>query len=232
MCRELGEPGDVPPLLGEGVVTSAQGPHVVPRRTSRLTRLDPVGGRQGQTGPNGPGAPRTSVYPLARPPLLPRQRASHNGRMPYDLERFVEAQDAVYDDVLDELRHGRKTSHWMWFVFPQLAGLGRSDVSRYYAIRSLDEARAYLAHPVLGPRLRECARLVLAARAPTPEVIFGGIDALKLRSSMTLFERAAPEEPLFGAVLERYYGGRADEQTDELLAALDGVPPAGPGDRS
>lgn len=137
--------------------------------------------------------------------------------MPYDLERFVIAQDRVYDEVLDELRRGRKTSHWMWFVFPQVAGLGFSAMSARYAIESLDEARAYLAHPVLGPRLRECAGLVLAAAGASAESIFGSIDALKLRSSMTLFHRAAPEDPLFRLVLERYFSGVPDQLTDRLL---------------
>jgi uncharacterized protein (DUF1810 family) len=137
--------------------------------------------------------------------------------MTYDLERFVRAQQAVYRAVLDELRSGRKTSHWMWFVFPQLAGLGRSETSRYFGIASLEEARAYLAHHVLGARLRECAGLVLAARATAAEQIFGSVDARKLRSSMTLFHRADPDEPLFAQVLERYFDGLPDEATDELL---------------
>jgi uncharacterized protein (DUF1810 family) len=137
--------------------------------------------------------------------------------MTYDLERFVRAQQPVYPAVLDELRSGRKTSHWIWFVFPQLAGLGRSETSRYFGIASLEEARAYLAHPVLGARLRECAGLVLAARATTAEQILGSVDARKLRSSMTLFHRADPDEPLFAQVLERYFDGLPDEATDELL---------------
>ncbi len=138
--------------------------------------------------------------------------------MAYDLERFVLAQAPVYGDVLEELRRGRKTSHWMWFVFPQVAGLGLSGMSRRYAITSLDEARAYLAHPVLGARLRECAGLVLAADGPSAEAILGGIDAVKLRSSMTLFHRAAPDEPLFQGVLRRYYGGTPDDATDARIA--------------
>jgi uncharacterized protein (DUF1810 family) len=120
---------------------------------------------------------------------------------PFDLERFVEAQDRVWPAVLSELRAGRKTSHWMWFVFPQLAGLGRSPMSVKYAISGLDEARAYLAHPLLGPRLRECAELVLTHTGLTPFDIFGGIDAMKLSSSMSLFAEAAPDDPLFSAVL-------------------------------
>src|SRR4051795_3865404 len=117
---------------------------------------------------------------------------------PYDLQRFVEAQNTggIYARAVEELRRGRKTSHWMWFVFPQIAGLGRSETSRYYAISSLDEAKAYLAHPVLGPRLRECAGLVVQAQGQSAEQIFGGIDAQKLQSSMTLFLRAAPDEML------------------------------------
>jgi len=136
-----------------------------------------------------------------------------------DLERFVAAQDQVYGDVLDELRHGRKTSHWMWFVFPQIAGLGRSETSRHFAIRTLEEARAYLAHPVLGARLRECTAAVLASPARTADEILGSIDAVKLRSSMTLFQRAAPDEPVFGQVLDRYFGGVADPATERLLAS-------------
>ncbi len=139
--------------------------------------------------------------------------------MGFDLERFVRAQATVWDDVLAELRLGRKTSHWMWFVFPQIAGLGRSETARHYAIGSLDEARAYLAHPDLGPRLRECAGLLLSVDGRTADGIFGPIDALKLRSSMTLFLRADPDEPLFGRVLDRFYGGAPDEATDALLRA-------------
>ena len=131
----------------------------------------------------------------------------------HDLERFVRAQDGTYDAALAELGRGRKTGHWMWFVFPQVAGLGRSETARRYAIASLAEARAYLRHPVLGPRLVECARTVAASPAPTAQDLLGGIDAVKLRSSMTLFAAAAPGEPAFTAVLDRYYGGSADPET-------------------
>jgi len=141
--------------------------------------------------------------------------------MAYDLERFVAAQKGVYDDVVAELRSGRKTSHWMWFVFPQVAGLGRSGMAQQYAIGSLDEARAYLDHPVLGPRLRECAGLVLATPGHSAEDIFGGIDAVKLRSSMTLFIRAAPDESVFGDVLDRFYDGARDQATDTILGLGD-----------
>jgi uncharacterized protein (DUF1810 family) len=135
----------------------------------------------------------------------------------YDLGRFSTAQRGVYDGVLDELRGGRKSGHWIWFIFPQLAGLGRSEMSRYYGIASLDEARAYLADPVLGARLRECAGLLLASDARTAIEILGGIDAMKVRSCMTLFHRAASDEPLFRQVLDRFYAGVTDEATDALL---------------
>jgi uncharacterized protein (DUF1810 family) len=138
---------------------------------------------------------------------------------PYHLDRFVAAQDAggTFDRALQELRRGRKTSHWMWFIFPQIAGLGQSEMSRTYAISSLEEARAYLRHPVLGPRLLECARAVAEAQPALAEDIFGGTDTQKLRSCMTLFIRADPSEPVFGEVLERYFSGQPDPATDQLL---------------
>lgn len=138
--------------------------------------------------------------------------------MSADLERFVEAQDPAYATVLDELRRGRKVSHWMWFVFPQLRGLGQSSMAQAYAMDSLAEARAYLAHPALGSRLRACAELVLAADAPSAEAIFGSIDARKLRSSMTLFARAEPTAAVFQDVLDRYFAGQPDPLTEALLA--------------
>ena len=134
-----------------------------------------------------------------------------------DLQRFVDAQSGTYDRALAELRAGRKTSHWMWFVFPQIAGLGRSPAAQHYAISGLDEARAYLAHPVLGPRLRESAEALLGATDRSAEEMLGGIDALKLRSSMTLFLRAAPDEPLFKQVLDKYFGGAEDDATTSRL---------------
>jgi uncharacterized protein (DUF1810 family) len=138
---------------------------------------------------------------------------------PFDLERFMAAQDVggTYARATAELRRGQKISHWMWFVFPQIAGLGQSPTSRKYAISSLEEARAYLRHPVLGPRLTECARLLTEVRDRTAEQIFGGLDAQKLRSSMTLFWRAGPGEPLFGQVISQYFGGVPDSATDQLL---------------
>ena len=139
-----------------------------------------------------------------------------------DLQRFVDAQRGTFDGALAELRAGRKTGHWMWFVLPQLRGLGRSETSRFYGLTGLDEARAYLAHPVLGPRLLAAAEALLAAPADRDAVaILGPIDAVKLRSCATLFRRAAPDEPRFGALLERFYDGEADAATEALLRADD-----------
>ena len=142
-----------------------------------------------------------------------------NTEDPYDLQRFVAAQDAggTYDRAVAELRAGRKASHWMWFVFPQIAGLGFSSTSRKYAITSLAEARAYLQHPVLGPRLAESAAILTSQRSRSAEQIFGGLDAQKLRSSMTLFMRAAPGEPVFRQVLDQYFGGVPDPATDQRI---------------
>jgi uncharacterized protein (DUF1810 family) len=136
-----------------------------------------------------------------------------------DLERFITAQDdlGTYETALAELRAGRKRSHWMWFVFPQIEGLGQSPISRRYAIASLDEARAYLAHPVLGRRLSESARTLTGLSAKTAEEIFGTIDAMKLRSSMTLFALANPEHRVFQEVLNRYFGGISDPATEAIL---------------
>jgi uncharacterized protein (DUF1810 family) len=136
--------------------------------------------------------------------------------MSYDLERFAGAQEHVYEGVLEELHRGRKTGHWIWYIFPQVAGLGSSGMSQRYAISSLDEARAYLAHPVLGIRLRECAAIVLTTLR-TADEIFGSLDAMKVRSSMTLFHRAASDDPVFGQVLDRFYAGTEDELTIALL---------------
>ena len=138
--------------------------------------------------------------------------------MAFDLERFVQAQAGTYEGALRELRDGRKTGHWIWFIFPQVEGLGRSEMSRFYAIESLGEARAYLAHPVLGPRLLDCAAALLSVTGRTAEGILGGIDAVKVRSSMALFHRAAPDESLFGQVLDRLYGGAEDELTIARLS--------------
>ncbi len=141
------------------------------------------------------------------------------GEDPYDLGRFVDAQDSggTYDRALAEVRAGRKVSHWMWFVFPQIAGLGSSETSRRYAISGLEEAQAYLADPVLGPRLLECARAVAGVSGRTAEEVFGVIDAAKLRSSMTLFSAAAPTEAVFDSVLAAFFAGGTDPATERLL---------------
>ena len=138
---------------------------------------------------------------------------------PYDLQRFVAAQDeaGTYARAVEELRAGRKRSHWIWFVFPQIAGLGRSEMARRYAIGSIEEARAYAGHPVLGPRLRECAAILAGLSGVSAEDVLGGIDAIKLRSSMTLFVRAVPDEPLFPHVLDQWFGGVPDPATEERL---------------
>jgi uncharacterized protein (DUF1810 family) len=138
---------------------------------------------------------------------------------PFDLARFVGAQDEVgtYQSALAELRRGSKAGHWMWFVFPQIDGLGFSPMSRYFGIKSLAEARAYLAHPTLGTRLRECAAVVDGLPTTSAGEVFGSIDAVKLRSSMTLFLRADPTEPVFQRVLDHYFDGVPDPETDRLL---------------
>jgi uncharacterized protein (DUF1810 family) len=145
---------------------------------------------------------------------------SSNGADPFDLRRFADAQDRVYDTVLAELRAGAKRSHWIWFVFPQLRGLGHSATAARYGISSLDEARAYVAHPVLGPRLRECARLVAQIDGRSIEEVVGRPDNLKLRSSMTLFAHAAEDNDDFVAVLDKFYNGIEDPATIEKLAAM------------
>ena len=136
---------------------------------------------------------------------------------PYDLERFVEAQRGVYKQACAELRRGRKTGHWMWFIFPQIAGLGMSAMSQRYAIGSVDEARRYLAHPVLGPRLREICEIVNGIEGKTAEEIFGWPDDMKLRSSMTLFAHATRENAEFVEVIRKYFGGEWDGATLRLL---------------
>jgi uncharacterized protein (DUF1810 family) len=140
---------------------------------------------------------------------------------PYNLERFVEAQNTggTYGQALSELQLGQKASHWMWFIFPQIAGLGRSSTSVKYAITSLAEAEAYLKHDVLGPRLLECSTALATHSGRTAVDILGGIDARKLHSSMTLFLRAAPGETVFKTVLAQFFDGEPDPATDELLAA-------------
>ncbi len=137
----------------------------------------------------------------------------------FDPGRFLQAQEsgAAYAQALSELRRGHKSSHWIWFVFPQLAGLGQSPTARRFALSSLGQARAYLAHPVLGPRLEEACRALMSLEEDDPVAVLGSLDAMKLRSSMTLFLRAEPGHPLFAAVLERFFSGRPDSLTDGLL---------------
>jgi uncharacterized protein (DUF1810 family) len=136
----------------------------------------------------------------------------------YTLQRFLDAQERVYDTVLDELRAGRKSSHWIWFIFPQITGLGRSAMAQKFAIASLDEAKAYLQHPVLGPRLRACTQLVLNVSGRSAEEIFGYPDHLKFRSCMTLFLTAATDNAIFKDALLKYFDGKPDQSTLDILA--------------
>lgn len=140
---------------------------------------------------------------------------------PYDLGRFVQAQEGIYEQALAELRAGRKRSHWMWFIFPQYQGLGRSATSQYYAIRSREEAAAYLEHPVLGPRLRECAQAVLNVQGKSAYEIFGSPDDMKLRSCATLFAAVTSEPSPFHDLLNQYFNGEADQATLDLLRRAD-----------
>ncbi|HEX6705568.1 MAG TPA: DUF1810 domain-containing protein [Albitalea sp.] len=136
---------------------------------------------------------------------------------PFELQRFVTAQQPVYAQVCAELAAGAKTSHWMWFIFPQLKSLGRSATAKHYGLASLAEAQAYWQHPLLGARLKECSGLVLTVEGKSALQILGSPDDLKFRSCMTLFERAAPHEPVFGRALQKFYAGQRDEATLELL---------------
>jgi uncharacterized protein (DUF1810 family) len=138
---------------------------------------------------------------------------------PFELQRFIDAQEPVYAQVMSELRSGRKRSHWMWFVFPQIAGLGHSAMARRYAIASRDEAVAYLAHPILGPRLRECTQIVCGIQGRSIEQILGSPDDIKFRSSMTLFE-AVSGDPVFRNALDRFYAGASDSATLSILKKL------------
>ena len=135
----------------------------------------------------------------------------------FNLNRFIEAQEHVYQSALGELRQGQKTGHWMWFIFPQIRGLGRSPISQQFAIHNLAEAAAYLAHPVLGKRLIECTQALLALENRSAEDIFGYPDCLKLRSSLTLFEKAAGGNTVFSQAIEKYFQGQRDERTLEIL---------------
>jgi len=136
---------------------------------------------------------------------------------PYHLDRFLKAQEDSYDTALDELRAGRKRSHWIWFIFPQIAGLGHSPTSQYYAIKSLEEAIAYLAHPILGGRLHECLKALQTLEQTDANLVFGELDAVKFRSSLTLFAEAYPADPIVEVALDRWFDGRKDERTLRLL---------------
>ena len=139
---------------------------------------------------------------------------------PHDLDRFVRAQAGTYEQALSELQHGRKHSHWMWWIFPQLEGLGSSPTSRAYSIKSADEARAYLDHPVLGPRMIACAEALMAVEGRSATAILGSPDDLKLRSSATLFAHVSPAGSVFERILDKFYGGERDAATRRLLSAL------------
>jgi uncharacterized protein (DUF1810 family) len=153
---------------------------------------------------------------------LEMTKAGHtgNGHDPFNLSRFTSAQDSIYNNVLTELRRGEKRTHWMWFIFPQIDGLARSGTSKYYAIKSMEEARQYLKHPVLGKRLLECAEAVLAVERRSVSEIFGYPDDLKLKSSMTLFARAAGPQSVFVRILDKYFHGEQDVRTIDLLEQL------------
>jgi uncharacterized protein (DUF1810 family) len=155
------------------------------------------------------------------PPLAPAEEIEQMKEIASDLERFVTAQAAGFDTALAELTAGRKRSHWMWFIFPQLRGLGHSPTAQFYGIGALREAQAYYAHKLLGPRLIQCTQAVLESQAPSLHAIFGSPDDLKFRSSMTLFEAAAPEQPVFGLALRRWCDGERDRRTLQLLDAAD-----------
>jgi uncharacterized protein (DUF1810 family) len=162
------------------------------------------------------------LYPLPMPnDTLKLMDNSHQALTddPFDLQRFVKAQEGSYDDALAEITAGYKTSHWMWYIFPQFAGLGFSSMSHRYAIKSLEEARAYLAHPVLGPRLIACAEAVLAVQGKSAYDIFDSPDDLKLRSSATLFAHVSPRDNVFERLLAKYYDGEPDRKTIRLLHA-------------
>jgi uncharacterized protein (DUF1810 family) len=149
---------------------------------------------------------------------------------PYNLSRFLQAQEGDYDRALAEIRAGRKRTHWMWYIFPQLDGLAFSATSRHYAIKGVEEARAYLEHPVLGPRLRESAEAAVGVEGRSATAVFGSPDDLKLRSCATLFASVSPPGSVFDRLLEKFYGGVRDDKTLRLLAAGAGPPrPGGPG---
>ena len=154
---------------------------------------------------------------LATKSVMPLLKSDQSFPDPYNLERFVQAQVPIYNRVLAELSAGMKTSHWMWFIFPQIRGLGHTAISVEYSISSREEARAYLLHPVLGPRLKECTGLVLRVEGRSIEEIFGSPDNMKFRSSMTLFAQFSPDDDIFERALKKYFGGAPDRLTLERL---------------
>lgn len=151
---------------------------------------------------------------------MPKAENTRDQDDPFDLARFTSAQEAVYDRALAEIRHGDKRSHWMWFIFPQIDGLGFSLTAKHYAIKSAEEARQYLSHPVLGPRLLACAEAVLAVEGRSALEIFGSPDDMKLKSCMTLFESVGGQDSVFGRVLDKYYQGKRDTRTQNRLVAM------------
>jgi uncharacterized protein (DUF1810 family) len=151
---------------------------------------------------------------------MTKEREASGRDDPFDLNRFISAQAEIYERVLSELRSGRKRSHWMWYIFPQIEGLGQSSTTRYYSIKSLEEARAYLDHPVLGPRLVQCAEAVLAIEGRMVSDIFGYPDDMKLKSSMTLFSSVAGPDSVFFSVLDKYFQGERDMHTVQLLGNI------------
>lgn len=148
---------------------------------------------------------------------MAEQRAFNDGADPYNLARFVEAQEADYDTAISEIRSGRKRSHWMWYIFPQYDGLGTSATARHYAIKSVAEAEAYLRHPILGPRLKESIQAVLGIQGRSALEVFGSPDDMKLRSCATLFASISPADSLFDQLLGRYFGGERDDRTLRLI---------------
>jgi uncharacterized protein (DUF1810 family) len=151
---------------------------------------------------------------------MTKEREASGRDDPFDLNRFISAQAEIYERVLSELRSGRKRSHWMWYIFPQIEGLGQSSTTRYYSIKSIEEARAYLDHPVLGPRLVQCAEAVLAIEGRMVSDIFGYPDDMKLKSSMTLFSSVAGPDSVFLSVLDKYFQGERDIRTIQLLGNI------------
>jgi uncharacterized protein (DUF1810 family) len=157
-----------------------------------------------------------SVYLLY---TMPKTHNKSRHAQPHDLQRFLLAQESVFDDVIQELEEGQKQTHWMWFVFPQIQGLGHSTIAKHYAISSREEARAYLSHPVLGARLKQCVSILAGLSGRSAEQIFGSTDAMKFRSSMTLFASVSTGESTFEAALRKYYHGRPDQVTLAILAS-------------